>query len=75
MLNFIANLLWFPLAGLWLSISFFISGIICFCTIIGIPLGLGCFRLAQAAVFPLGQRVMTTREADAIRARLRTGTI
>lgn len=56
----IANVLWFLLAGLWLAITHFILGILLCLTIIGIPFGVANFKLASAALAPLGKEVIRT---------------
>jgi uncharacterized membrane protein YccF (DUF307 family) len=54
----VANVLWFVLAGLWLAISHVILGLVLCLTIIGIPLGLGNFKLAAVAIAPLGKEIV-----------------
>jgi uncharacterized membrane protein YccF (DUF307 family) len=44
--------------GLLLSISFLMIGIILCVTIIGIPFGLQCFKLAQLYFWPFGSEVV-----------------
>jgi uncharacterized membrane protein YccF (DUF307 family) len=66
----IANVIWFVLAGIWMAISHVLLGIILCITIIGIPLGLGNFKLAAVALAPLGKEIV---RADDPRAQ--TGAI
>jgi len=54
----IANVIWFVLAGIWMAISHVVLGIILCITIIGIPLGLGNFKLAAVALAPLGKEIV-----------------
>jgi uncharacterized membrane protein YccF (DUF307 family) len=54
----VANVLWFVLAGLWMAISHVILGLVLCLTIIGIPLGLGNFKLAAVAIAPLGKEIV-----------------
>lgn len=63
------NLLWFILAGVWLAISHVLGGAILCITVIGIPFGLAHFKMAGAAMTPLGKRIVTNREAEAVRLR------
>ena len=53
----LANIIWFLLGGLWLALLWGISGIVLCVTIIGIPLGLQCFKAAKLFLFPFGKRV------------------
>ncbi len=53
----IANVIWIILFGLGLCISFFIVGLIWCVTIIGIPFGLQCFKLAKLSIVPFGATI------------------
>jgi len=57
-LSAIGNVLWFVLAGWWLALGHLISGCLLCLTIIGIPLGIGDFKMAGAALFPFGKQVV-----------------
>ena len=58
MMATLGNVLWFIFAGLWLGLSWLISGLVFCCTIIGIPFGIGCFRIAKVSFAPLGKMVV-----------------
>ena len=53
----IANIIWLILGGLELAFGYVIAGILFCITIIGIPFGKQCFKLAQLALFPFGANV------------------
>lgn len=59
-LSVIGNILWFALAGWWLALGHLVSGIALCLTIIGIPLGVGSFKLAAAALVPFGKEIVET---------------
>lgn len=61
----IGNVLWFVLIGLWMAIAHVISGAILCLTIIGIPLGIGNFKLAAVAIAPLGKEIVPTSDPRA----------
>ena len=61
----IGNIIWFLLAGIWLAISNVIYGVLCCITIIGIPFGIQCFKLAGASLAPIGKTVVTNELAEA----------
>lgn len=61
----IGNVLWFVLIGLWMAIGHVISGVVLCLTIIGIPLGLGNFKLAAVAIAPLGKEIVPTGDPRA----------
>ena len=41
-------------------------------TIVFIPFGVGCFKLAGAAIFPIGKRIVSVEEANRVRETIRT---
>ena len=55
----IGNILWFLLTGLWSAISWFVFGVLLCITIIGIPLGKQCFKIAKLVLWPFGKTVKT----------------
>ena len=55
----IGNILWMIFAGFWLAIGYLLTGILFCITIIGIPYGLQCFKLAKFIVAPFGKKVDT----------------
>lgn len=61
----IGNVLWFVLAGLWMAIAHLILGVFLCLTIIGIPLGLGNFKLAVVALAPLGKEIVSVNDPRA----------
>jgi uncharacterized membrane protein YccF (DUF307 family) len=70
-ISVVGNVLWFVLAGWWLALEHLIVGALLCLTIIGIPLGVGSFKMAGAALVPFGRKVVRLDElaqlpADAI---------
>lgn len=53
----IANVIWILFGGLGLALSFLLAGIVWCITIIGIPFGKQCFKLAILAIAPFGATV------------------
>ena len=53
----IANLIWFVFGGFGIALGFAFTGIIWCITIIGIPFGKQCFKLATLALMPFGATV------------------
>lgn len=60
-LGFLGNLVWFLLAGWWLSLGHLASALACFITIIGIPFALQHLKLAVLALAPIGLAVVPIR--------------
>ena len=57
-MSFLGNLLWFIFCGLWQGLSWFVAGLFWCITIVGIPIGVQCFKFASLAFFPFGQEVV-----------------
>ena len=53
----LGNILWLILTGLWLGIAYAFLGILWCITIIGIPFGKQCFKLAGLIIWPFGKGV------------------
>lgn len=53
----IGNILWFLFSGVELAIGWFLAGLIWCVTIIGIPFGKQCFKVAKLAMWPMGASV------------------
>ncbi len=51
------NLIWFLLGGFIPAIMWFVFGILWSLTIIGIPVGLQCFKMANLQLFPFGKEI------------------
>jgi len=56
--SLLLNVLWIVIGGIPLAIAHCIAGIIFCITIIGIPFGLQCFKMARLALMPFGARVV-----------------
>lgn len=63
-MSIIGNIIWIIFGGLILSLEYFISGFLLCLTIIGIPFGVQCFKLAILALLPFGQEVVQKPEAS-----------
>lgn len=61
------NIVWFVPFGWWLCLLHILTGIAQCLTIIGIPSGIAHFKLAGIALFPVGQRVVSSEVAQAIK--------
>jgi uncharacterized membrane protein YccF (DUF307 family) len=61
-LSAVGNIVWFVLAGWWLALEHLIVGILLCITIIGIPLGVGAFKMAGAALVPFGKEIVWIKD-------------
>lgn len=57
-LGFLGNIIWFVLAGWWLSLGHFIAAIGFGLTIIGLPFAWAHVKLAGFALWPIGRAVV-----------------
>ena len=60
------NILWFLFTGLECAIAWFLLGIIWCITIIGIPFGRQCFKMAKLFLWPIGRTVYSNFGAHPI---------
>ena len=56
-MSFIGNLLWIIFGGLIVSIGWAIAGLILCITVVGIPFGMQCFKIAGLTLMPFGRDV------------------
>lgn len=54
----VGNVLWLILCGIWMSIAYFIGGLLALILIVTIPLGLQAFKLANYVLWPFGRTVV-----------------
>ncbi len=56
-MSILGNILWLIFGGIFSAIGWFLAGIICCITIIGIPIGLQCFKFAKMVIWPFGTQI------------------
>ena len=54
----LSNVLWLLLGGIWLALMWLICGLVLCVTIVGIPFGMQCFKIAKLALTPYGKKVV-----------------
>ncbi|MFK4567509.1 YccF domain-containing protein [Enterococcus sp. UD-01] len=54
----LGNVIWFIFGGFFGGLSWLLAGIIWCVTIVGIPIGLQCFKLAGLSFWPFGKQVV-----------------
>ena len=59
-MNFIGNLIWLIFGGFFAAMGYIVGGFVLCLTIVGIPFGLQCFKLAGLVLWPFGKRVVST---------------
>lgn len=65
-MNFIMNLLWDILGGFLCAIIYCVFGILWCCTIIGIPFGVFCFKMAGLVLAPFGKEMVYDGKVSSI---------
>jgi uncharacterized membrane protein YccF (DUF307 family) len=70
-LGMIGNVIWLVLAGWWLALGHVITAVGLALTIIGIPFAWAHLKLAALSLWPVGKTIVTTDEAELLRARAR----
>lgn len=56
-MKLLGNLLWLICGGLLAALSWFLAGLLWCITIVGIPIGLQCFKFASLSLWPFGKEV------------------
>ena len=56
-MRFVGNVLWFIFGGLESGLAWLLTGLLWCLTIIGIPIGVQCFKFASLAFWPFGKEV------------------
>lgn len=54
----LGNFVWFICGGLISGLSWAIEGILWCLTIVGVPVGIQCFKMAKLSFFPFGKKVI-----------------
>ena len=58
-MNLIGNVIWLIFGGLWAALGYIIGGFMLCVTIVGIPWGLQCFKLAGVVLWPFGKQIVS----------------
>ena len=58
-MNLLGNIVWLLFGGLLAALGYFFGGLVLCLTIVGIPWGLQCFKLAGLVLWPFGQKVVS----------------
>ena len=54
-LRLVFNIAWFVLGGFVMGLAWWLAGLLCFISIIGIPFGRACFVIGEMTFWPFGQ--------------------
>lgn len=56
-MHLLGNVIWIVFGGLISAILWFIAGILCCITFVGIPFGIQCFKIASFVLSPFGRDI------------------
>jgi uncharacterized membrane protein YccF (DUF307 family) len=59
----LGNIIWFIIGGWYLTLLHILAGILLCVTIIGIPLGIGNFKMITVSLRPFGREIVSVEEA------------
>ena len=59
----LGNIIWFIIGGWYLTLLHILAGILLCVTIIGIPLGIGNFKMINVSLRPFGREIVSVQEA------------
>ena len=57
--SFLLNLVWVIVSGIPLALAAVLNGALLCVTVVGIPFGLQCFKLAKLAFMPFGSEIVS----------------
>ena len=57
-MRFIGNLIWIICGGLLSAIGWWLAGVLWCITVVGIPVGLQCFKLSSISLNPFGKEIV-----------------
>ena len=63
-MNLLGNIIFFVFGGFLIFLGYILGGILLCLTIIGIPFGIQCFKLAFGVLAPFGREVRDIRSPD-----------
>jgi len=62
MIQWVLNILWFVLGGLPMALGWWLAGILCALSIVGLPWSRACFVIGPFALWPFGYEAINRRE-------------
>lgn len=64
MLRTMGNLLWLVLGGLMMGLGWWLAGLLCAITIVGLPWAKACFVIGQFAFWPFGKEAVNREQVN-----------
>jgi len=60
----IGNIIWFVFGGLIMGLAWWLAGVLCYISIIGLPWGKACFVIGQFTFWPFGKEAVSRKQAS-----------
>jgi len=58
-LNTLGNILWFIFDGMWMGLGWWLAGLLCAITVVGLHWARACFMVGQFAFLPFGKEAVS----------------
>lgn len=65
-MKFLGNIIWFVFGGFISFLSWIFIGLLWSITIIGLPVGIQCFKIARLSAWPMGRDVIVSTEGSSL---------
>lgn len=65
-MKFIGNILWFIFGGFISFLAWMLIGLLWSITIIGLPVGIQCFKIARLSAWPMGRDVIVSANGSSL---------
>ena len=62
-MNFLGNLIWLVCGGFLAALGYIVGGFVLCLTIVGIPFGMQCFKLASLELWPFGRQIVPSNSS------------
>lgn len=60
----LGNIFWFILGGFWMGLAWWLAGLMCAITIIGLPWAKACFVIGQFTFLPFGKEAVSRAQIN-----------
>lgn len=61
-MNLLGNLIWLIFGGFFAALGYLFGGIVLCITVVGVPWGLQCFKMAALVLWPFGKKVVSSSD-------------
>lgn len=65
-MSIVGNILWFVFGGILSGLCWYLVGLLWCISIVGIPVGLQCFKLGRVSFFPFGKDIVLSNKTSSL---------